>query len=34
VLNWLNQKAELTRSSWACRWDTCRLFQFKRKEIH
>jgi len=28
VLSWLNQKTELTRSSWACWWDTCRLFQF------
>jgi len=28
VLSWLNQKSELTRSSWACWWDTCRLFQF------
>jgi len=31
VLSWLSQKSELTRSSWACRWDTCRLFQFKSK---
>jgi len=34
VLSWLNQTSELTKSSWACRWDTASSFNFKSKQIY